>query len=117
MTSIERIIEYTLLPVEPLHNGDVEPASEWPRDATITFQDVSFSYAPNLPAVLKNISFEIKSGEKIGVVGRTGAGKSSIIQALFRFGELDGDILIDNVNIKEISLNSLRTKLSIIPVI
>ena len=116
MTSVERIQEYTNLPSEPLETGEIKPAADWPQKGSIKFENVSFSYAQNLPNVLRNISFEIKPNEKIGVIGRTGAGKTSIIQTLFRLAEPRGLILIDDINIKQISLHNLRSKLSIIPV-
>lgn len=116
MTSIERIQEYIELKVEPLERGFKRPPANWPLTGEIIFDNVSFSYDKNLPNVLKNLSFKIKSGEKIGIIGRTGAGKSSIIQTLFRMAEPEGIILIDQINIKEISLHDLRSKLSIIPV-
>lgn len=116
MTSVERILEYTALDSEPLTTGKTKPYENWPENGNIKFENVCFSYAKNLPYVLNDLSFEIKSQEKIGVVGRTGAGKSSIIQALFRMAEPVGSIIIDGINIKDISLHDLRKKLSIIPV-
>ena len=116
MTAVERIQEYSSLPKEPLEQGEIEPSKEWIQNGKIKFENVSFSYAENLPNVLRNLSFEIKPNEKIGIIGRTGAGKSSIIQSLFRMAEPKGLILIDDVNIKKISLHNLRSRLSIIPV-
>lgn len=116
MTAVERIDEYTVLPSEPLDSGELEPPKEWIQDGQIKFDNVSFSYAENLPNVLHNLSFDIKANEKIGIIGRTGAGKSSIIQSLFRMAEPKGSISIDGVDIKRISLHHLRSKLSIIPV-
>ena len=116
MTSVERILEYTALESEPLEYGKKKPDTNWPMTGHIKFDQVSFRYAKNLDYVLNNLSFEIQSGEKIGIVGRTGAGKSSIIQALFRMAEPDGAIYIDNINTKDISLHHLRSKISIIPV-
>ena len=72
-------------------------------------------YSPNNPLILKNISFEIQHGEKIGILGRTGAGKTSLTSALFRLFDFDGSILIDNVDTKSIALTTLRSKLAIIP--
>ena len=116
MTSVERILEYTELDVEPLYKGKTKPEKEWPQRGEIKFDNVSFSYAKNLPEVLKGLTFEIKAGEKIGIVGRTGAGKSSIIQTLFRMAEQTGEICVDTIDIKDISLHDLRQKISIIPV-
>lgn len=114
MTSVERVLEYTELDKEP-DEFKKEPPSDWPSEGKINFEAVFMQYAPEEPFVLKNLSLTINPGEKIGVVGRTGAGKSSIIIALFRLAVLEGNISIDNINIKKISLNSLRSKISIIP--
>jgi ATP-binding cassette subfamily C (CFTR/MRP) protein 4 len=116
MTAVERVLEYTVLPSEPLETGSKKPDQDWPRTGEIVFENVSYSYDKDLPAVLKDLSFRINSGEKIGIVGRTGAGKSSIVQTLFRMAEPNGSILIDGVNIKDLSLHDLRFKISIIPV-
>nr|UOU03343.1 ATP-binding cassette subfamily C4-4-2 [Brachionus rubens] len=115
MTSVERVFEYCKLETEPLEIGHRKPPSDWPSKGEIKFEDVSFRYDKNLSYVLNNINIKIKSGEKIGIVGRTGAGKSSIIQTLFRMAEPDGSLIIDDLNIKELSLHDLRSKLSIIP--
>ena len=123
MTSVERILEYVDLPNENNRlNKDykkkaIKPSEDWPQNGEIVFDNVSYSYSKeeNLPNVLSNLSFKINKGEKIGIVGRTGAGKSSIIQTLFRMSEPDGSILIDNINIKELNLSDLRSRISIIP--
>lgn len=87
MNSVERIITYTTLTSE----GDSRPVSleklpaSWPDKGAISFRDVQLRYREGLPLVLKGASFEIQPGEKVGIVGRTGAGKSSLIQALFRY--------------------------------
>ena len=117
MTSIERIMEYTNLVGEPLYEGKRRPPPGWPSKGQISFQNVSLSYDPNLPNVLKNVSVNINPSEKIGIVGRTGAGKSSFFQTIFRMYEPTGNILIDGINIKDLSLRDLRSKLTIIPVI
>lgn len=116
MTSVERVLEYSELETESLEKGNTKAPKEWPSNGEICFDNVSFRYDKNLNYVLNNINIKINAGEKIGIVGRTGAGKSSIIQTLFRMAEPDGSLYIDNVNIKELSLHDLRSKLSIIPV-
>jgi ABC-type multidrug transport system fused ATPase/permease subunit len=116
MTSVERINEYVSLEKEPLNTGLMKTDNNWPTDARIEFRNVSFAYDSSLPPTLKNISFEIGKNEKIGVIGRTGAGKSSIFEALFRMAEPGGSILIDGVNISHLSLHNLRSKIAIIPV-
>lgn len=72
-------------------------------------------YATNEPFVLNNLSFKIRAKEKVGIVGRTGAGKSSLISALFRLAEIEGKILIDGISTADIPLSCLRSKISIIP--
>ena len=103
--------------MEPLDKGKIKPPSNWPSQGAISFDNVSFSYDPQnkLPNVLSELTFSIKAGEKVGIIGRTGAGKSSIIQTLFRMSEPEGKILIDNVDTKELSLHDLRSKIAIIP--
>jgi ATP-binding cassette subfamily C (CFTR/MRP) protein 4 len=81
----------------------------------VEFNDVSLSYGGCSNTILKNISFKTGKNEKIGIVGRTGAGKSSLITALFRLSEPTGNILIDNINITDMGLNHLRKSISIIP--
>ncbi|KAF1319130.1 Abc transporter c family member 5, partial [Globisporangium splendens] len=117
MVSPERILEYVSVPPEGSQKPlTIEPPTQWPRQGTITFDNVMFSYKEGAPAVLKGLSFDIKNNEKIGIVGRTGAGKSSLTMALFRINELDaGRILIDGEDISTMPLRSLRSKLSIIP--
>jgi ATP-binding cassette subfamily C (CFTR/MRP) protein 4 len=118
MTSVERILEYVNLPSEKSKQKDdklVKVDESWPSKGEIAFDNMSFSYDTNLPDVLKNLTFKIAPGEKIGIVGRTGAGKSSIVQAMFRIAEPSGAILIDGVDIKTVELSDLRKQLSIIP--
>ena len=108
--------EYTELEEEPIEKGEMRAPPDWPSRGEIRFENVSFSYdKQTLPNTLKNLSFKINAGEKIGIVGRTGAGKSSIIQSLFRMSEPDGEILIDDIDIKRLSLKDLRSKIAIIP--
>uniref|UniRef100_A0A8C4M9Q0 ATP-binding cassette sub-family C member 5 n=1 Tax=Equus asinus asinus TaxID=83772 RepID=A0A8C4M9Q0_EQUAS len=92
------------------------PSPDWPQEGEVTFENAEMRYQENLPLVLKKVSFTIKPKEKIGIVGRTGSGKSSLGMALFRLVELSGGcIKIDGVRISDIGLADLRSKLSIIP--
>ncbi|KAF5283718.1 hypothetical protein FQR65_LT13753 [Abscondita terminalis] len=116
MTAVERVLEYNEIEHEPLLiNSHVCLKKTWPETGEIQFNNVSLRYFPEGPFVLKNLSFTIKPLEKVGVVGRTGAGKSSLIAALFRFSETEGSIVIDGVDISTIGLHDLRSKISIIP--
>ncbi|XP_018350478.1 PREDICTED: probable multidrug resistance-associated protein lethal(2)03659 [Trachymyrmex septentrionalis] len=117
MTSVERILEYNKVDSEPpLESApDKKPKSEWPQEGKIEFKNLFLRYAPLEPPVLKNLNFVIFPREKIGIVGRTGAGKSSLIQALFRLSDMDGLIEIDEVDTSQIGLHDLRSKISIIP--
>lgn len=114
--SVERIEEYADLPQEAPWKNSFEIDSEWPTSGIIEFRDFEVRYREGLELVLKGISFTCKSREKIGIVGRTGAGKSSLTLSLFRLIEAAaGKIVIDDVNIADIGLHSLRTRLTIIP--
>ncbi|KAJ4924429.1 hypothetical protein JOQ06_000669 [Pogonophryne albipinna] len=115
MTSVERVVEYTELESEAPWETKKRPLPDWPNKGLVTFDRVSFSYSPEGAPVLKDISFTFKPNEKVGIVGRTGAGKSSLVSALFRLAEPQGKIYIDGVLTSEIGLHDLRTKMSIIP--
>lgn len=114
MTCVERIVEYTKLDSEENPQNSTPPPS-WPSEGIIKFSSVSLRYSPDEPYVLKNLNFTIRSNEKVGIVGRTGAGKSSLIYAMFQLTKTEGEIIIDNFNITQISLHNLRSKISIIP--
>ncbi|CAH2350577.1 oligomycin resistance ATP-dependent permease Yor1p [[Candida] railenensis] len=120
MNSVERVQHYAFkLPQEapPILEGDAKLLQAgWPNSGTIEFKDVSMKYRPGLPLVLNNVDIKINSGEKIGICGRTGAGKSSIVTALYRISEIEGgQIYIDGVDISQLGLKTLRSNLSIIP--
>uniref|UniRef100_A0A8C9Z1B7 ATP-binding cassette sub-family C member 5 n=1 Tax=Sander lucioperca TaxID=283035 RepID=A0A8C9Z1B7_SANLU len=118
-TSVERINHYikSLESEAPRQSPKADaPAPSWPQQGNITFQDVEMRYRDDLPLVLKNLSFTILPEESIGIVGRTGSGKSSLGVAMFRLVELTGGlIIIDGTNIAQIGLDDLRSKLAIIP--
>jgi len=88
----------------------------WPKEGNISFKDVDLKYRPECELVLKKLSFDIQGGNKVGIVGRTGAGKSTISLALTRIVEVEsGSISIDDMNICEMKLSDVREKITIIP--
>jgi ATP-binding cassette subfamily C (CFTR/MRP) protein 1 len=117
IVSVERILEYARLPSEapeiiPRHRPNIS----WPAHGAVSFSNYSTRYRQGLDLVLRNINLNIRAHEKIGVVGRTGAGKSSLTLALFRIIEpVNGNITIDALNTSTIGLLDLRRRLSIIP--
>ncbi|XP_027033321.1 ATP-binding cassette sub-family C member 3 isoform X1 [Tachysurus fulvidraco] len=117
IVAVERVKEYSETPPEaPWDVEDKKPSPDWPAEGNVEFTDYSVRYREELDLVLKNISLKVKGGEKIGIVGRTGAGKSSMTLCLFRLLEAaKGEISIDGVKIAEIGLHDLRSKLTIIP--
>ncbi|XP_043560557.1 multidrug resistance-associated protein 5-like isoform X1 [Chiloscyllium plagiosum] len=117
-TSVERIRHYimNLESEAPSHIPETAPPPDWPQEGQIQFEEVEMCYRDTLPVVLKKVTFTIKPREKIGIVGRTGSGKSSLGVTLFRLVEIcNGSITIDGVKIRDIGLDDLRKKLSIIP--
>ncbi|KAH8880912.1 P-loop containing nucleoside triphosphate hydrolase protein [Thozetella sp. PMI_491] len=118
MNSVERVHYYAAAITEeaPAETTEVNLPTSWPDHGHINFRDVQMRYRDGLPLVLHGLSFEVSAGERLGIVGRTGAGKSSIMAALFRIMELaGGSISIDGIDIKKIGLQDLRSRLSIIP--
>ena len=120
MTAVERVLEYCALDQEPPAQAptDRRPPSNWPSNGLITYHNVSMSYnnGSETSLALSHISLTIQPGEKIGIVGRTGAGKSSLIQTLFRMCKLfHGRIEIDHIDISTVGLDDLRRRISIIP--
>ncbi|KAJ7097441.1 ABC protein [Mycena epipterygia] len=120
MNSVERVVHYArgdAVPKEAAHESDPQrkPAVEWPAHGAIEFKDVTMAYRPGLPNVLHGISLKIRAGEKVGVVGRTGAGKSSLTLCLLRIVEYLGEIIVDDVDIGKIGLTDLRSNIAIIP--
>eukprot|EP00253_Pinus_taeda_P020378 PITA_20378 len=117
MISAERIMQYSRIPSEsPVIIENCRPNSNWPSRGTIDLTDLQVRYGPHLPLVLKGLTCTFPGGTKVGVVGRTGSGKSTLIQSIFRIVEpTTGRIVIDGVDISSIGLHDLRSKLSIIP--
>jgi ATP-binding cassette subfamily C (CFTR/MRP) protein 4 len=120
MTSVERVLEYCKLDQEPPAQlpSKYRSPTNWPSHGHIIFDNVCMSHSndPNAPLALNHITLTIQPAEKIGIVGRTGAGKSSFIQTLFRMGTLiDGEIKIDNIDISTVGLDDVRRRISIIP--
>ncbi|CAI9770605.1 unnamed protein product [Fraxinus pennsylvanica] len=115
--SVERIHQYCHIPSEaPAVIEDFHPPSSWPENGTIEIIDLKVRYKESLPVVLHGVSCTFPGGKKIGIVGRTGSGKSTLIQALFRLIEpAGGRIIIDNIDISMVGLHDLRSRLSIIP--
>uniref|UniRef100_W4VRR2 Putative abc transporter c family member n=1 Tax=Corethrella appendiculata TaxID=1370023 RepID=W4VRR2_9DIPT len=119
MTAVERVVEYNSIDQEVGLNTEINKNSstEWPQNGAISFDNLSLRYNPNTnnEYILRDLQINIKGTEKIGVVGRTGAGKTSIIIALFRLAINEGNIFIDDADISTVNLQHLRSKISIIP--
>jgi len=133
MVSVERICAYANLPPEPaLQAADMlvpppgpgtgalvpstAPPASWPSRGEIVVTNLECSYRADLPPVIKNVSFKIEAGQRVGIVGRTGAGKSSLMSVLLRLIDITGGrVEIDDINISHIGLHDLRPKISVIP--
>eukprot|EP01127_Copromyxa_protea_P010845 TRINITY_DN2685_c0_g3_i1.p1 TRINITY_DN2685_c0_g3~~TRINITY_DN2685_c0_g3_i1.p1 ORF type:complete len:1581 (+),score=418.17 TRINITY_DN2685_c0_g3_i1:533-4744(+) len=116
LISVERCLQFTKLEQEAAYDKSYHPPANWPSKGAISFKNLSFRYREGLPLVLNGISADIKPSEKIGVVGRTGAGKSSLMLALFRIVEPSGgSVIIDGEDISNLGLRDLRSSVAIIP--
>ena len=120
IVAVERIKEYTAVTQEASWESEDNPNTsdqDWtPKDGRIRFENFSMRYRAGLDLVLNSLSFEVNGGERIGIVGRTGAGKSSLAMALFRLIEpASGKIMIDGIDISSLGLHDLRSKITIIP--
>ena len=114
MTSAERVLAYTNIEAE--HGQDIPktPPENWPNAGEIEMKNVSLWHYEGSPLALKNLTFKIKSSEKVGIAGRTGAGKSSLVSALMRLAKTQGEILIDGLNIKDFNMFATRKCISVI---
>ncbi|KAI7757136.1 LOW QUALITY PROTEIN: hypothetical protein M8C21_029489, partial [Ambrosia artemisiifolia] len=117
MVSVERIKQFTNIPSEAEWvKKDKPPPPNWPTRGSLELRNLQVRYRPNTPLVLKGITLNIQGGQKIGVVGRTGGGKSTLIQVLFRLVEpAGGSIIIDGIDISTLGLHDLRSRFGIIP--
>lgn len=115
LTSVERILEYSQLEPEKQPGVPAKMPTDWPTLGQIEFKNVFYRYAAECEPVLRGLSFSVRPKEKISVVGRTGAGKSSLIASVFRLAIVEGDILVDGINTASVNLDMLRSRISIIP--
>ncbi|KAH8670208.1 hypothetical protein BGZ60DRAFT_563719 [Tricladium varicosporioides] len=114
MNAAERIFEYSSLDMEDQEGSPVR--ASWPEEGDLVVEDLEVGYAEGLPAILKGLTFHAERNQRVGIVGRTGAGKSTLSLALFRFLQArKGSITIDGIDISKIKLHDLRTRLAIIP--
>ncbi|CAI8586992.1 unnamed protein product [Vicia faba] len=116
--SVERILQYTSIQSEPplVLEEENRPAASWPAYGEVDIRNLQVRYASHLPLVLRGLTCTFRGGLKTGIVGRTGSGKSTLIQTLFRLIEpTAGEVIIDSINISAIGLHDLRSRLSIIP--
>ncbi|TVU04046.1 hypothetical protein EJB05_50394, partial [Eragrostis curvula] len=117
MIAVERVNQYSNLPSEAAWEvADRLPSPNWPSQGDIDIKDLKVRYRANTPLILKGMTVRIRSGEKIGVVGRTGSGKTTLVRALFRLVEpAEGQIIIDGVDICTLGLHDLRSRFGVIP--
>ncbi|XP_030491896.2 ABC transporter C family member 13 isoform X1 [Cannabis sativa] len=115
MVSVERALEYMNIPEERL-DGNHSLSPNWPYQGQIEFHNVTLRYMPSLPAALHDVSFTICGGMQVGIIGRTGAGKSSILNALFRLSPIcTGCIIVDGINIGDVPVRDLRAHFAVVP--
>jgi ABC-type multidrug transport system fused ATPase/permease subunit len=113
--SLERIQEYTVIEQEPKASEGGIPPAYWPASGDLRVEKLCARYSADRPRVLHEVSFHIKSGERVGVVGRTGSGKSSLTLSLLRCINTEGDVYFDGLPTSLMNLESLREKVTIIP--
>lgn len=115
LTSVERILEYSQLEPEKQPDIPKKVAADWPSKGKIEFKNVFYRYSIEHEPVLRGLTFRVEPREKVSIVGRTGAGKSSLISSVFRLAIVDGEILVDDIDTSCVDLNVLRSRISIIP--
>lgn len=117
LLSVERIVQYGDLPPEETAANDWQTVVDksWPAEGKIEFKNVSYRYDATLPLIFTDLSLIIQPMEKIGICGRTGAGKSSLIGSLFRLAVMEGNVIIDGIDTSAIDLHDLRSRIAIIP--
>ncbi|EXB55132.1 ABC transporter C family member 13 [Morus notabilis] len=116
MVSVERALEYMNIPEEEQLHGHQSLSPNWPYKGQIEFRNVTLRYMPSLPPALRDITFSIKGGMQVGIIGRTGAGKSSILNAIFRLTPIcTGRIIVDGINIGDVPARDLRAHFAVVP--
>lgn len=116
LSAVTRIRQFSQSPFEDRDATDADPPDSWPKNGSVQFKGVVASYAEDGANVLSNVNLDIKAGEKIGLAGRTGSGKSSLVAALFGLlHQQNGDILIDGISTSDISLQRLRAAVVALP--
>jgi ABC-type multidrug transport system fused ATPase/permease subunit len=116
LNSFQRVLQYATLPSEPPSTEQGKPPAAWPTDGDVDVKDLSVKYALDGPNVLSNVTFSIKSKERVGICGRTGSGKSTLCLTLLRFtNKVSGSIVINGIDIDTLNLDDLRDRISIIP--
>jgi ABC-type multidrug transport system fused ATPase/permease subunit len=114
-TSLERILAYVSIEQEPRNVKEKVPPASWPTSGELRVENFSARYSLTGPRVLHNISFTVKPGERVGIVGRTGSGKSSLTLALLRIIFTEGKVFFDGKEIESVNLDALRSSVTIIP--
>ncbi len=117
MTSVERVLTYAeLQPESGYDTSNPHTPKGWPEKGSVTFSDVSLRYYADGPSVLKGINFDVSPGEKMGIVGRTGAGKSSLLACLLRMpANTEGEIIIDGISVADLNVQDVRSAIAVIP--
>ncbi|XP_032235067.2 ATP-binding cassette sub-family C member 4 isoform X2 [Nematostella vectensis] len=115
MISVQRVLSYTSLPSEPGHESKGTPPRDWPSKGAIRLEDLSLRYKGSTSFALSDINIEVPANGKVGIVGRTGAGKTSILNALMQIEEIQGRIVVDGINTRNINIFKARSCISVIP--